>query len=52
MLIGVNTLVLQHVKFASTLSDPDINADAARLGVQRALSANTAPSAPFHPVDE
>lgn len=49
MLTGNNTSVLQHVKTASVLSDPDSNSDAARLGVQTALSAKTTPSAPFHP---
>lgn len=41
--------VLQCVKSASILSDPDSNPDAARLGVQTTLSANTTLSGPFHP---
>ena len=52
MLIRINKLVLQPAKSASTLSDSDNNSDAARLGVQRALSASAAPSAPFCPKDK
>lgn len=49
ILIGINTLVLQDVKFAPTSSDPDSNRNVVRVDVQRALPANTAPSALFHP---
>lgn len=37
------------VKSLSSLLDPDSSPDTVRLGVQRVLSANAAPSVPFHP---
>lgn len=37
------------VKSVSSLLDPDSNPDTARLGVQRVLSADAAPSVSSHP---
>lgn len=50
MLLEINQYVdLSAVKSVSSFLDPDSNPDTVRLGVQRALSADAAPSVPFHP---